>query len=142
MSVVGVLPALAIIGGALCAPVFGATVAWLLWLLPVLILASVIAWRYEVGHVTIACIMVGFFSASAVLTTSALDRALHPSLRQELDREVGGFDISSSGPENDHDPILARARLIEDASVRDGYVSLRVNVTALRLDNVWRQPCV
>src|SRR5215204_3778852 len=137
MPAVGALPALSIIGGALCAPMLGAAATWLLWLPPMLLLASVIAWHCEVSRVTIACLTLGFWVSSVILTSSALDRTRHPSLRQFLDREVGGFEISSLGPEGDHDPILARAVLIEDASPREGYVSLRVEIMALRLDGHW-----
>jgi competence protein ComEC len=138
MSVVAVLPALSIVGGALCAPLLGASATWLLWLLPILLLSSAVAWRVDDGHVTVACLTLGFFLASVVLTASALKLALHPSLRQVLEREAGGFDISTLGPQGDHDPIVARALLIEDASPRDGYVSLRVAVAALRLNERWQ----
>jgi hypothetical protein len=65
---------------------------------------------------TVACLTLGFWVSSVVLMSSALDRARHPSLRQFLEREFGGFEISTLGPEAVHDPILARAVLIEDAS--------------------------
>ena len=139
MPVVGVVPALAIVGGALCAPALATSAASLLWFLPVLLLASVIAWHYDVGRATIACITLGFWLSSVVLTSSASERALHPSLRQLLDREIGGFEISTLGPERDHEPILVRAVLIEDASPREGYVSLRVQITALRLGERWQR---
>jgi competence protein ComEC len=139
MPVVGVFPALAIVGGALCAPAFGTAAASLLWLLPVLLLASVIAWLYDVGRATLACITLGFWVSSVVLTSNALERALHPSLRQLLEREIGGFEISTLGPERDHEPILVRAVLIEDASPREGYVSLRVQITALQLGERWQR---
>jgi len=137
MPVVGILPALSIIGGALCAPILGTAAGWLLWLLPALLVASVIAWRYSVSRATVASLTLGFWVSSVVLTSSALDRARHPELRQFLEREFGGFEISTMGPEAVHDPILARAVLIEDASPREGYVSLHVEVTALRLMDAW-----
>jgi competence protein ComEC len=137
MPVVGILPALSIIGGTLCAPILGTAAGRLLWLLPALLIASVIAWRYSVSRATVACLALGFWVSSVVLTSSALDRARHPSLRQFLEREFGGFEISTLGPEAVHDPILARAVLIEDASPREGYVSLHVEVTALRLKDAW-----
>ena len=137
MPVVGILPALSIIAGALCAPILGTTAGWLLWLLPALLIASVIAWRYSVSRATVACLTLGFWVSSVVLTSSALDRARHPALRQFLEREFGGFEISTLGPEAVHDPILARAVLIEDASPREGYVSLHVEITALRLKDAW-----
>jgi competence protein ComEC len=138
MRVVAVVPAVSIIGGVLSAPLFGVAAAWLVWLLLPLSIASAIAWRYDASRATVACVALGFWVSSVVLTTSALERALHPSLRQLLDGEFGGFEISTLGPEGDHDPILARAVLSEDASPRDGYVSLRVQVTALRLNERWQ----
>src|SRR5688572_6521613 len=139
MPIVGVLPALSIVGGALCAPILGGSAPSLVWLLPVLLIASAIAWRYGASRATVACVTFGFWVSSVVLTSIALDRAGHPSLRQVLDREVGGFEISTLGPEGGHDPILARAVLIEDASPREGFVSLRVEVTALRLNEGWER---
>ena len=139
MRVVGVFPALAIVGGALSASVSGPATAWLLWLLPVLLLASAIAWHYDASRATIACVTLGFCVSSIVLTSSALDRARHPSLRQILDREIGGFEISTVGPDRDHEPVLVRAVLVEDASPREGYVSLRLEITALRLDKNWHR---
>ena len=136
---VGVFPALAIVGGALCAPALGTAAASLVWLLPLLLLASAIGWRYDVGRATLACITIGFWVSSVVLTSNAVERALHPSLRQLLEREIGGFEISTLGPERDHEPILVRALLIEDASPREGYVSLRVQITALQLGEGWQR---
>ena len=49
-----------------------------------------------------------------------------PTLRAFLDRAVGGFALDALGPEGDHDPILNAAVLLEDAALRDGFVSLRV----------------
>jgi competence protein ComEC len=136
---VGLFPALSIIGGAACAPLVGNVAGLLLWLPPLLLLASAVAWRRRAGRAAVAGVMLGFWACSLVLTAKAADRALHPSLRQILDREIGGFDISTLGPEGDHDPILTRGMLAEDASPRDGYVSLRVNVTALRIGAVWHR---
>ena len=138
MRVVAVVPAVSIIGGALCAPLSEGAAAWLVWVLPFLLFASAIAWRIDASRATVACVALGFWVSSVLLTTSALERALHPSLRQLLDGEFGGFEIATLGPEGDHDPILARAVLIEDASPRDGYVSLRVEVTALCLNERWQ----
>jgi hypothetical protein len=139
MRVVGLLPALSIIAGAVCAPVVGNAAGLLLWLLPPLLVASAIAWRRGASRATVAGVILGFWACSVVLTATAADRALHPSLRRVLDQQVGGFDISTLGPEGDHDPILTRATLTEDASPRDGYVSLRVRVTALRMGVEWHR---
>lgn len=138
MRVVGLLPALAIIGGAVCAPVLGARAAPLLWLLPILLLSIVIGWHRHLTRVTVVLVTLGFWGCGVVLTWSATEQALRPPLRQVLDTEIGGFDISTIGPEGRHDPILTRGILTEDASQRDDYVSLRLRVTALRLGGVWQ----
>jgi competence protein ComEC len=137
MRVVGILPSLSIVGGALCAPILGAA-PWLAWLLPVLLVIAAIGWRYNASRTTVAFVTFGFWASSLILTCSATERALHPSLRQVLEREVGGFDISTLGPEGDHVPILTRALLIEDASRGEGYISLRAEAIALRLHGVWQ----
>src|SRR5262245_44761153 len=137
MRVVGLLPALSIIGGTICAPLAGGAAVPLLWLLPLLFVVGVIAWRRHADRATLACIVLGFWTCSVVLNARAVDHALHPSLRSVLDREIGGFEISTLGPEGDHDPIPTRATLVEDASPRDGYVSLRVRVIALLIGGAW-----
>jgi competence protein ComEC len=131
------LPALSIVGGAVCAPLVGKAADLLLWLLPLLVVASGVTWHRGASRATVAFVIVGFWACSVVLAARAAEQALYPSLRRVLDREIGGFDISTLGPEGDHDPILTRATLVEDASPRDGYVSLRVRVTALRIGAVW-----
>jgi competence protein ComEC len=136
---VGLLPALALIAGILCSPLLGVHGALLVWLLPIFLVASVAAWHFRGERVTVACVTLGFWSCGVILTSTALDRARHPSVRDMLDRDVGGFDISGFGPAHDHDPILSRAVLLEDASPRDGYVSLRLRVTALRVAGAWRR---
>jgi competence protein ComEC len=134
---VALLPALSIIGGVLGAPMLGAHAVLAVWILPVLLVSSAIAWHRNATLPAVALLIAGFSVSGIVLTTTATDRALHTSLRELLDREVGGFDISTLGPEGSHDPILTRGVLIEDASPRDGYVSLRVQVTTIRLADVW-----
>jgi competence protein ComEC len=138
MRTVGLLPGLAIIAGAVCAPAIGSISDWLLWLLPVVVVASAVAWQLGATRQTTVLLVVGFWSCSVVLTAHATEQALRPSLRALLDREVGGFDIDELGPEADHDPILTRAVLTEDASPRDGYVSLRVAVTGIQIRDVWQ----
>jgi competence protein ComEC len=134
---VGLLPGLAILAGAVCASALGDLASLLFWLLPMLFVASVVCWYRDAARMTCLSLTLGFWACGVVLWARAADQALHPSLRAALEREIGGFDIAGLGPERDHDPILARAILIEDASPRDGYVSLRVAVTALRLRDVW-----
>ena len=138
VRVVGLLPGLAIIVGAAGAPALGGVAGLLVWMLPILVVAAAAGWRRGARRLTVAALVLGFWACSVVLATRAAEQALHPSLRVLLDREVGGFDIAELGPERDHDPILARAMLVEDASPRDGYVSLRVEVNALWIRDAWQ----
>jgi competence protein ComEC len=134
---VGLVPALSIIAGAACAA-YAPRPGLFVWLPPVFLAASIVAWCRRSTRLTVACLVAGFWTCAVILTGQTAGQALHPSLRAVLDREIGGFDISTLGPEGEHDPILTRAVLLEDASPRDGYVSLRVEVTALRLNEIWQ----
>jgi competence protein ComEC len=136
---VGLLPAVAIVTGALCAPIVGASAALLVWFLPVLVVSSTIAWHRHARRTGVACLGLGFWACAVVLGAHAGQQARHPSLRTVLDREVGGFEMSTLGPEHDHDPILTRAVLTEDGAPRDGYVSLRLRVIALRFGGAWQE---
>ena len=67
---VGLLPALSIIVGAVCAPVVGPAASLLLWVLPLLLIASAIAWRRRASRAMVFCLLLGFWAGSAVLTSS------------------------------------------------------------------------
>ncbi len=75
--------------------------------------------------------------AGAALASDAREHALDSSIRQILNREFGGFLIESIGPAGRHDPLRSRAVLVEDASRRDGFTSLRVEVVAVQLRGAW-----
>lgn len=83
-------------------------------------------------------LVLGFAAGGAVLSADAREHALHSTLRQRLDREFGGFLIESIGPAGRHDPVPSRAVLVEDAAARDGFVSLRARVVAVRLAGTWQ----
>jgi competence protein ComEC len=135
---VGLLPALAFIAGAACASSAPPGVArTLIWLLPVALMVSVAGWHRGSLRLTTAALAFGFWSCGLLLASNATERAVHSTLRAALDRKIGGFAIDGPGPEHDHDPIPLRAVLIEDASPRDGFVSLRVQAVAVRLRGVW-----
>jgi competence protein ComEC len=135
---IGLVPTLSIIAGAVCAPLVPHAAA-MAWLVPALVAASIVGWWRSYTALTLACLVAGFWACAVVLTVHAEERAFRPSLRTVLDHAIGGFDISTPGPEGDHDPVLTRARLLEDASPRDGYVSLRLRATALRIGEVWHE---
>jgi competence protein ComEC len=137
MPSVGLLPGMALIAGAASAPaILGSPIA-LVWLPAAFWGLALIAWRRRAPALTSAALSFGFFASGAVLAADATRHALNSTLRTTLDREVGGFAIEELGPAGDHDPILARAVLTEDASPRDDFVSLRARVTAIRLRHGW-----
>ena len=82
--------------------------------------------------------MVIAFIAGLVHGHAARDRALHSSLRAELESRVGGASIEQVDVIGRHEPIRLRARLIEDASDAGAFVSLRVESTALSAGSGWR----
>lgn len=137
MRSVGLFPALALILGASSALAFELTVSWPLWAVLALAAGSLPAWSIGWPRTTIAALALGFWAAGALLAADASARALHSSLRTHLDEAFGGFSIDRLGPEGSHPPIRTRAVLTEDASVRDGYVSLLARVQSIHLHGTW-----
>jgi competence protein ComEC len=134
---VALIPAAALITGAVC----GAFVDWPFgpgcWTLVFVWAAAAAAWRRRRPALTLVALVAGFVCAGALLAADARQRALDVSLRRILDTAVGGFAIATLGPEHDHDPLPVRALLLEDAAPRDGFVSLRAHVTAISLAPAW-----
>ena len=133
----GLPPALAVLGGAVAGTFSDVPVDFAAPVLVMLCVAAARAWWGSASRTAAACVVCGFFLAATALAIDARDKALHSSLRSLLEEEVGGFLIDSIGPENDHPPFLVRAHLLEDASIRDDYVSLRANVAALEAGGRW-----
>ena len=131
-------PALAVLSGAVAGTFGDASLALAPPVVAVLCVASAIAWWRRASRTVTACLVFGFLLAAAALAADARDDALHSPLRSLLDEQAGGFRIESLGPEIEHAPFLVRARLLEDAAVRDEYVSLRANVTALEIRGTWQ----
>jgi len=97
---------------------------------------AVAAWLRRWPRVTTSALALGFAAGGAAAATTARDGALHPPLRQALHAAFGGFSIDTLGPPGRHDPVPTRAVVVEDASPRDGFVSLRVSVREVWLG--WR----
>lgn len=138
VTAVASIPALGLLIGAslaLSVPLDASACAWLM--LPVCACVLVL-WRRRAAMATSVAIAFGFLLGGAALTVHEAEHALHTSIRQVLDRQFGGFSIESLGPGGRHDPVLTRAVLLEDASRRDDFVSLRVQVLALRLHGAWQ----
>jgi len=130
--------ALAVLSGAAAGTLSDAAFEHAAPAVAVLCLAATIAWWRRASKTAAACVVCGFLLGATALAAAAREGALHPSLRALLDEHVGGFLIDSLGPENDHAPFLIRARLLEDAAVREDYVSLRGKVTALEVRGGWQ----
>jgi competence protein ComEC len=135
---VGFIPALTLIGGAVSALAFDlhhehAT------LLPFASCAiAVLAWLQRWCRITVGALAIGYLCTGVVLAANTRDRALHTSLRMVVDREFAGFLIDTFGPGGEHPPTLARAVVLEDATPRDTYVSLRARVIAMHLHGRWQ----
>jgi competence protein ComEC len=114
------------------------SLAGAVWALPILCAAPIVSWRLRSTPATVAAIALGFAVAGAVLAADARAGALRPSLRTALDQTFGGFDIDTPGPEADHQPMPVRGVLAEDAALRDGFASLRVQVVAVAPAGEWR----
>jgi predicted membrane metal-binding protein len=134
----GLPPALAVLGGAVAGTFTDASVASAPPVVAALCLAAALAWWRSASKTASACVVSGFFLAATALAIEARDRALNSSLRSLLEKEVGGFLLDTIGPEKDHPPFRVRTRLLEDASIRDDYVSLRANVVALETAGGWQ----
>jgi competence protein ComEC len=106
-------------------------------LLAVVVAAAWVAWWRRLPRTGSILTGAGFCLAAAALAAGARDEALHPPLRAVLDTAVGGFLIDGFGPENDHDPFPVRLELLEDAAIRDDYVSLRARVLAVKPGRAW-----
>ena len=133
----GLPPALAVLGGAVAGTFSDASVDLAAPVLVMLCVVAALAWWWSASRTAAACIVCGFLLAATALAIDARDKTLHSSLRSLLEEKVGGFLIDSIGPENDHPPFLVRAHLLEDASIRDDYVSLRAQVVGVEAGGRW-----
>ncbi len=124
-------PALALLTGSVVAAVSDLSLGVALPALPVLWCAAAVCWWRRALPASFALVVVGCALAGFVSAAHARDVALQSSLRALLDDRIGNFLIDGLGPENDHPPTPVRARILEDAAVREDYVSLRVRVTSV-----------
>ena len=135
MTSVAVYPALAVIAGAALG-LLDFSVALAPWL-PAAACAAAALLHSRRPAAALACVIAGCACAGDILAAHDRRAALAPPLRLALDREVGGFRIDTIGPGQDHDPIPARGRLLEDAAIRDGFVSIRLHIDAIRPRAEW-----
>ena len=139
MRSIAVLPALSLIAGTLAglAEPWGARV----FVAPMAaaVLFGGLAWARHWSWATTMALIAGFAACGAANAAHARDRALDTPLRRVLEAEFGGFALASIGPGGEHPPVPMRARLLEDAAPRDGFVSLRVAATAVRIGERWQE---
>ncbi len=138
VRVVGIVPGLALAGGVGIALWSGLDFGPASWLLPACCGAACAAWRRRAAVPVCVALVSGFALGGAVLGSDAREQALRSPLRAALEATSGGFDIDTPGPGGDHDPVPTRLRPVEDAAVRDGFVSLRARVTAIRAGGDWQ----
>src|SRR5687767_527559 len=62
-------------------------------------------------------------------------RALHPPIRQLLDRQFGGFAIDTAGIDRHDTPFEIEGRLVADAAITDAGANLRLRLHYIRLDS-------
>ena len=86
-------------------------------------------------RVQLAAIVVTVFAVGWLLGDHALERAMHPPLRNLLEERIGGFAIEGSN-DRPESPIVIEGRLSQDATPSGNGVVLRVQVK-----RVWIGPC-
>lgn len=125
------LPALGLLAGTVVATSTEASFRGVLPVLPIVWGAAALCWWQRSHAAATGFIVTGLVLCGLALAAHARERAVHSPLRLVLDERFGGFALEGIGPEADHDPMPIRARLLEDAAVRDDYVSLRAQVMAV-----------
>ena len=139
MAAIGLVPALSLLIGAFVGLHAGLAALAFACAMAGAVLCTIGLWLCRVEKAVVPVLALGFLSAGAALAADAQQRALYTPVRALLNREFGDFEIDSLGPGGRHDPVLSRAVLVEDASPRDGFVSLRVEIAALRLRGGWEE---
>ncbi|MBI4264467.1 MAG: DNA internalization-related competence protein ComEC/Rec2 [Acidobacteria bacterium] len=147
MPSIGLLPALALLGGAACGMWSACPSAAFEWMLVPLVLAGWLChlgaharprWQPHLDGWTLVALVAGFLCAGWMLAAAAADAALRTPLRDLLDRQFGGFALDTLGPGGRHGPLAVRARLLEDATGGGDARSLRARILAVRLSGEWQ----
>jgi competence protein ComEC len=132
-----VYPAVALVAGALCGIVASPPPPSLRWLMVMACALAVAGWWRRQPALTLVAVAGGCLSAGVLLAADARQQVIDTTLRRVLHHEFGGFLLEGLGPAGDHDPILTRGILLEDAALLDGFVSLRLHVTAVAVRSEW-----
>ena len=137
MPPVAVVPSLALLIGAAIGSRFPIAPS-AQWLLPLILLAAVVAWRRSHRPALLWMIGLGFALAAMLLAHDARARALASPLRAALDAKYGrfAFDTPSRGPTPE--PIATRFEIVQDAAAVDDAVSMPVAVVGVQIDGTWQ----
>ena len=100
--------------------------------------AAAVAWAWRSQAAAAMALGAAYLLAGALLGAHAAREALDPPLRAALDEAFGGFRLETPGPPGVHDPVLVRARLLEDGVPREFGVSARATIVAIVLAGVER----
>jgi len=138
VAAIGLLPALGLLIGATLGLITNVSAWTYAAALPLTCLGALAGWWRRSPRVTLVVMVAGFLAGGVALSVNAREGALHPSIRYILEREFGGFEIESIGPAGRHDPLPSRIVLVEDASPRDDFVSLRAEIIAVQLQSTWQ----
>jgi competence protein ComEC len=137
MRSVGLVPSLALLAGVVGGIHLPVQPAIALAVAVVASVAAGVAWHLARDRLVVGALVVGFSAAGAALGAGARATALAPPLRDALHEAIGNVHLDTLGPEGDHDPMLFRGRLRDDAALLDGYVSLRLAAIAVRPRDAW-----
>ncbi|HKC54583.1 MAG TPA: ComEC/Rec2 family competence protein, partial [Vicinamibacterales bacterium] len=124
MASAALLPALALVAGAACGIAFQSQWRLLLWLLPILVAAAWLAWRFRYPRATLVVLVCAYGCSGFVLGAHARDAAIDTPLRRSVGDNLGR-------------PIVTRLVLSEDADSEDTVTILRGRVTAIREGSNW-----
>ena len=131
------LPALTLIAGTAGGIAFQTSWHLLLWLLPALAIAALLAWRLRYPRATVAIIVIAFGCCGFILGSQARETAIDTPVRLALDRELGGFRVDAADLPGTHGPIATRLLLTEDAASGEDFTTLRARVLSIRLHDTW-----
>jgi competence protein ComEC len=108
------------------------------WLLPLILLAAVAAWRCAHRRALVWLTGLGFALAAMLLAGDALTRTLASPLRAALDARYSHFTVDTLARGSTPEPILTRFDIVQDAAAIDDAVAMPVAVTAVQIDGKWQ----
>lgn len=139
MAAFSLIPAIALVVGAVTGVYIDLPIATLLWVTPPFAVAAAIAWCRQRLVPSFVLVNVVLVACGAALSVDARARALQPSIRSLLDRHNPGFAINAPGPPAPHDPIVIRVKLTADASPADDVTTMRASILAARIAGRWHE---